>query len=385
MMKKTDQTVVKREQLAQLLSFNMRSTFANSFFAAFLAYVQSDALPLWIVLSWFFSILFVNIIRFFIGRYYAKHPIKSPATVRRRLTVFRVGLILSTMLWGVNILLVMDTTTEHELFVGYLLAGLAAGSALLYSIEFICAIAFAVFSLIPVIIFYLLSGNSFFALVGTSGIFYATFLIVSIKTVNRRLIEGVLLRDETVKNAEKIEQLAFYDLLTGLPNRRLLLERLEHAFVQSWRTGKRGAILFLDLDNFKKLNDTMGHDVGDILLIKVAERLKESVRESDTVSRFGGDEFVMVLENLNEQPEVALQEIDQIVKLILANLNQPYHLKDIDYLSTPSIGVALFGEHGRTQLELLKHADIAMYQAKKTGRNKASVYDKNMQKHEEIE
>ena len=129
----------------------------------------------------------------------------------------------------------------------------------------------------------------------------------------------------------------------------------------------------------------MGHGVGDILLIKVAERLKESVRESDTVSRFGGDEFVMVLENLTEQPEVALQEIDQIVKLILANLNQPYHLKDIDYLSTPSIGVALFGEHGRTQLELLKHADIAMYQAKKTGRNKASVYDKNMQKHEEIE
>ena len=80
-----------------------------------------------------------------------------------------------------------------------------------------------------------------------------------------------------------------------------------------------------------------------------------------------------------------MQEIDQLVKLILANLNQPYHLKDIDYLSTPSIGVALFGEHGRTQLELLKHADIAMYQAKKTGRNKASVYDKNMQKHEEIE
>lgn len=385
MKKNSNQAVIQREQLSQLLSFNLKTTFVNSFFAAFLAYVQSDALPLWIVLSWFFSILFVNIIRFFISRYSYKHSIQTPETVSRRLNIFRVGLIISTILWGVNILLVMNTTAEQQLFVGYMLAGLAAGAALVYSIDFICAIAFAVFSLTPVIIIYLFSGNHFFFLVGISGTLYVSFLVISIRTINHRLIEGTLLHEAAINNAEEIKQLAFYDSLTGLPNRRLLLERLERTFAQSRRTGKHAAVLFLDLDHFKKLNDTMGHDMGDALLVQVAERLKESVRDSDTVSRFGGDEFVLILENLNEKSEVALQEIHQITKLMLANLNQPYHLIGVDYMSTPSIGVAMLDIHGKTQQDLLRHADIAMYHAKKSGRNVVSVYDESMQKAVDIE
>lgn len=380
MTQSVDQIVVRKEQLTQLLSFNIKNTVTNSFFAAFLAYVQLDALPLWIVLSWFVSIVFVNIIRFAIGRYYCNQSIQTPTTVNRRLNIFRAGLILSTMLWGGNILLVMNTTIEQALFVGYLLAGMAAGAALVYSIDFICAIAFAVFSLVPVIIFYLLSGEQFLVLVGTSGTFYVLFLIVSIKTINRSLIAAVLLREEAVKSAEEVKKLAFYDLLTMLPNRRLLLERLERAVAHSWRTGTRGAIVFIDLDHFKKLNDTLGHDMGDALLVQVAERLKDSVRESDTASRFGGDEFVLLLENLNENAQVALQEVDQITQKMIASLNAPYHLTGVDYLSTPSIGVALFGEHGRTQQALLKHADIAMYHAKRTGRNRVSIYDESMQK-----
>ncbi len=380
MSKKIDQAVVQREQFAQLLSFNLKNTVTNSSFAAFVAYVQSDILSLWIVLSWFCSVLLVNVTRFFTVRYYNKPSTQDSATDSLRLNLFRAGLILSAILWGVNILLVMNTTLEQELFIGYLLAGLTAGAAIVYSIDFICAIAFAIFSLVPVIISYLLSGNPFLVLVGITGISYVLFLILSVKTINQRLIEGILLREEAVKNAEEIKQLAFYDSLTGLPNRRLLLERLERALVQSWRSGKRGALLFLDLDHFKRLNDALGHDVGDALLVQVSARLKDSVRESDTVSRFGGDEFVMILENLNEHYSAAIKEVNQITTQMLANLNASYRLINIDYMITSSIGVAMLDVHGKTQQDLLKHADIAMYHAKQSGRNAVSVYDASMKK-----
>jgi diguanylate cyclase (GGDEF)-like protein len=240
-------------------------------------------------------------------------------------------------------------------------------------------------SLVPLLVAFILSGNEFLVIMGVSGFAYITFMTISIKTFNRSLINGILLRVEAEKNAEEIKQLAFYDILTGLPNRRLLLERLERSFVQSWRTGKRSAVMFIDLDHFKKLNDTLGHDMGDILLTQVADRLKASVRESDTVSRFGGDEFVVILENLSDDYQTALNEINQITKLLLANLNQSYQLVGVDYMSSPSIGVAMLGEHGRTQQELLKHADIAMYHAKKSGRNAVSIYDESMYKAVDVE
>jgi len=278
-----------------------------------------------------------------------------------------------------NVLLVLNTAIEQVLFVGFLVLALSASAALVYLIDYICAIAFTTFALAPGIIIYLLSAEPFLVLVGVSGIFYVLFLIVSIKAINRSLIEGVLLRERAIKNAEEVKQLAFYDLLTGLPNRRLLLERLERALAQSWRSGKRGALLFLDLDYFKKLNDTLGHDVGDALLVQVSARLKDSVRESDTVSRFGGDEFVMILENLNEHYSFALKEVNQIATQMLANLNEPYHLNNDDYMMTSSIGIAMLDVHGKTQQDLLKHADIAMYHAKQSGRNTFFVYDQSMQ------
>ncbi|OYY92147.1 MAG: GGDEF domain-containing protein, partial [Methylophilales bacterium 16-45-7] len=136
--------------------------------------------------------------------------------------------------------------------------------------------------------------------------------------------------------------------------------------------------LFIDLDHFKLLNDTFGHSMGDLLLMQVAERLKQCVRETDTVARFGGDEFVVMLEELSEDSAIATQEVERITSQILKQLNAPYQLSDSEYVSTPSIGVAMFGEHGMSHDELLKHADIAMYQAKKSGRNIVRMFDFDM-------
>lgn len=178
---------------------------------------------------------------------------------------------------------------------------------------------------------------------------------------------------------EEIEQLAFYDPLTNLPNRRLLLDRLNHALRSCARTGKRGALLFLDLDHFKTLNDTLGHDIGDLLLQQVADRLLRCVREGDTVARLGGDEYVVMLNNLSDVVLEAAAHIEVVGYKIINALNVPYRLGTHEYQSTPSIGVVLFGDHGETQEDLLRHADIAMYQAKKAGRNMIRFFDPKMQ------
>ena len=179
--------------------------------------------------------------------------------------------------------------------------------------------------------------------------------------------------------AEKIQHLAFYDSLTGLPNRRLLLDRLNHALSTSARSGRSGAIIFLDLDNFKTLNDTLGHGVGDQLLQEVGKRLTECLREGDTVARLGGDEYVAVLEDLSDQDIETAGQAENIANKILSALNRPYKLAARDYHNTPSIGVTLFKGHETGVEELLRQADIAMYQAKKAGRNTVRFFNLQMQ------
>jgi diguanylate cyclase (GGDEF)-like protein/PAS domain S-box-containing protein len=187
--------------------------------------------------------------------------------------------------------------------------------------------------------------------------------------------------DVTLRNAAEAEinHLAFYDVLTRLPNRRLLIDRLNHALSAGSRLGWGGALLFLDLDHFKTLNDTLGHDVGDLLLRQVAERLTVCMREGDTVARLGGDEFVIMLEDLSKLPLEAAAQAENIANKILATISQPFQLATSTYQTTASIGVVLFSDHDHTQDVLLKHADIAMYQAKKMGRNTLCFFDPNMQ------
>jgi diguanylate cyclase (GGDEF)-like protein/PAS domain S-box-containing protein len=178
---------------------------------------------------------------------------------------------------------------------------------------------------------------------------------------------------------EKIQHLAFYDPLTGLPNRRLLIDRLGHALASSKRTGKQGALLFIDLDNFKSLNDTLGHDVGDLLLQQVAQHLNSCVRESDTVSRLGGDEFMVVLENLSVPALEAAALTEAITEKVMAALNRTFQLGTHEYRCTSSIGATLFNGQQATIEELMKQADIAMYKAKQAGRNTLRFFDPQMQ------
>jgi diguanylate cyclase (GGDEF)-like protein/PAS domain S-box-containing protein len=200
-------------------------------------------------------------------------------------------------------------------------------------------------------------------------------------TLQGRAVIYCVWRDITERKAaaDEINNLAFYDPLTGLANRRLLMDRLKQALASSARTGKKGALLYLDFDHFKTLNDTQGHHMGDLLLKQVGGRLISCVREEDTVARFGGDEFVVMLENLSEQSFDAENMAEAIGIKILKALAQSYQLGTLEYSKTVSMGVTLFNGHDQKAEELLKQADIAMYQSKKAGRNTLHFFDPSMQ------
>lgn len=181
------------------------------------------------------------------------------------------------------------------------------------------------------------------------------------------------------KEAEEIIcNLAFYDALTQLPNRRLLNDRLEQAKAVSKRSGRYGAVMFLDLDNFKSLNDMYGHEAGDLLLIETAHRITRCVREMDTVARLGGDEFVVILNELDVDKYLSAEQARIVAEKIRVSLAEPYLLTyshdgnvetTMEHRCTSSIGVALFVDHETRQEDILKSADVAMYEAKEDGRN----------------
>lgn len=178
----------------------------------------------------------------------------------------------------------------------------------------------------------------------------------------------------------EIRRLAFFDPLTQLANRRLLIDRLEHALASSAQIRHYGALLYIDMDRFKALNDTKGHETGDKMLRQIAERLRANVREVDTVARFGGDEFVVLFEGLNQDKSKAAYEAEVLAEKIRSVLSEPYEFDQFEFVSTPSIGIALFVDHEDGAVDdILRKADSAMYQAKHSGRNTIRLFDPQMQ------
>jgi diguanylate cyclase (GGDEF)-like protein/PAS domain S-box-containing protein len=216
-----------------------------------------------------------------------------------------------------------------------------------------------------------------------SGQVYPKWLtITAVKDKSGKTTEYVAIFKDITEHKraeEEIYNLAFYDVLTKLPNRRLLLDRMRVALTASARTNHNGAVLFLDMDRFKTLNDTLGHEYGDLLLIEVAKRIQSCVRDVDTVARMGGDEFVILLENVDEVEDAALQKVAVIAEKIRSSLAKPYMLNKKEQYSSPSIGVTLYRGNEESEESLLKKSDMAMYQAKDSGRNAVRFFDPAMQ------
>ncbi|MHB8252843.1 MAG: diguanylate cyclase domain-containing protein [Acidiferrobacter sp.] len=202
-------------------------------------------------------------------------------------------------------------------------------------------------------------------------------VVANLITINEERIFFSFVRNisDRKKAEAEIRSLAFSDPLTKLPNRRLLLDRLNVALSASARNHQYGAVLFVDVDKFKAVNDALGHDYGDMLLVQVAERIKSSVRDVDTVARFAGDEFVVLLEEVGVALEDSKSNVTIVVERIRAALASPYQLLENTYTISVSIGVSLFYDHEMSVDELIKHADMAMYRVKNSGGDAALFFD----------
>ncbi len=370
--------IIKSAQLEQLLESNPKMLVVSSLIALSVAHIERPLLGLQLTILLLTIALVVNLIRAIIGYYFVTHPIPKLKAVRKRIHVFRTGVLIASLVLGFNSYIVFETNSlEHQHFILFILTGMSAGAIIGYSIDRVSALIYQFFSLTPVLFILVTSDNNTHIAMGIAGLIYTIFASISVLSFNKQLTEAILFKYEADNREQEIKQIAFYDVLTSLPNRRLLQDRLQHAMLVSKRYGKTGAVLFIDLDKFKLLNDTHGHEKGDLLLKQVAQRLKGSVRQSDTVSRYGGDEFIVMLENLNEDMNTAKEQTIRIAGNILERLKTPYQLDDIEYYSSPSIGIAMFDEHGDTDDALLRNADTAMYQAKKSGGNVLKMFTAN--------
>ncbi len=216
--------------------------------------------------------------------------------------------------------------------------------------------------------------------------------ITAVKNERQETLQYVAIFSD-ISERKRIEQeihnLSFYDTLTQLPNRRLFIERLRAALPASSRRRDYGAVLFLDMDRFKLLNDTLGHDYGDLMLIEVANRIQSCVREMDTVARLGGDEFVVLIESLSADEQDASRQVGIIAEKIREALARPYRMREQEHQSSPSIGIALYRGNEASADVLLRHADLAMYQAKNAGGNSVCFFDSrmrdNVQRHDTLE
>ncbi len=208
--------------------------------------------------------------------------------------------------------------------------------------------------------------------------------ITSLKEEGISLVTGFIRDISQQKKAQlEIENFAYYDALTGLPNRRLLIDRFERASVSCKRAKTNCALIFADLDHFKSLNDTKGHDAGDRLLIEVASRIQQTIRAGDTVARLSGDEFVIIIENLDSLANIAYSQANEVAQKLLMELNKSYQFDLFEFNTTASLGITLFDGDEFSFEDHLRHADTAMYQAKAAGRNTFRFYDELTQENVE--
>jgi diguanylate cyclase (GGDEF)-like protein len=344
-----------------------------------LSIVQWNVVSQTAIISWFCITNGLSVLRFIIYQRFNKlEPDQDISDFWFYLTLLTS--LASGFTWGaVAVWLFPADDIAHQVFAAFVLAGMCAGAVTTLSPLLSLVSAFILATMMPVVISFLMMETGINYAMATMAILFTIMLLSTSVRFNQTIRESLFIRHARRIAEEKIQYQAQYDPLTNLPNRRLLTDRLKQEIARSIRHNHIGAVLFLDLDHFKTINDSLGHTIGDELLRQVAQRIGTRVRDEDTAARLGGDEFIILISEVSDDPDEAMDSILNLAEEFLSLFAEPFDINGHDIHLTVSIGIALFPLTEADPDQLLQKSDVAMYEAKKAGRNRIRLFIPEMQ------
>ncbi len=379
-------TLVARESLTDVKSEQIRILFAavpTSLLSILLSslvlcLVQWPVIDPTTLIAWFCGTNLLSVARYYFYRQFRRADRGQKVASQWYRLAIATGAA-SGLSWGIGgFLLFPEHSPVHQMFLAIVVAGICAGAITTLSAIVEASRAFVLFALVPVLVkFNLIESDLTLAMTGLT-LLFMIMILVSAQRLNQTIVESLEVRLARELAEQKVRYQAQFDALTDLPNRRLLLSTLRQEIAKADRHDRFGAVLFVDLDRFKAINDSLGHAVGDDLLVQVAARIATRLREEDTVGRLGGDEFVVLLPEVGDDEEAAGGHALQIADDIRLRFKQPFDIQGHEIYLTISIGVALYPS-GVSADDLLKYADVAMYEAKNAGRDAIRLFSRDMQ------
>ncbi len=359
------------------ITVTLVAIFINS---AIISYIQWDVIAHSTIIIWFSITNSLSLIRIVIYRKFKKIDTKKIIPDYWHSITLAIS-IASGATWGaVSIWLYPETNIAHQVFPAFVLAGMCAGAVTTLSAKMSSSIAFICLATLPLITRFAFETGSIANAMTIMAISFTIMLITTSKNLNRTIKQSLLIRQQRTLAEVAIHYHANYDMLTDLPNRRLLSERLKQEIKRSIRHKYFGAVLFLDIDHFKTINDSLGHAVGDELLKRIAQRIKKRVRDEDIIARLGGDEFIILISEAGDNIDDATNNVVTFSDEILQLFSTPFIINEHEIHTTVSIGTTVFPLAETTPDNLLQKADVALYEAKNSGRNTARLFLPEMQK-----
>jgi len=347
--------------------------------SSILSVVFWDIVPHHVNLSWLSATYAISLYRWVILKQFNAASDASRKDGRWRIA-FGLGVVSSGAVWGAaSVFLFPYDSMLHQLLLAFVIAGMSAGAVTTLSAIYGFCVAFLMLTLGPLIWSFAIAGNAISSTMAIMTALFSLMVIGSSKRLNQMIMETLQTRNERRQAQETIRYQALYDELTDLPNRRLLLERLAQEMSRSKRHGHMGAVLFLDLDHFKKINDSLGHRVGDTVLQAVAKRIRRRLRQEDIASRLGGDEFVVLIPEVGDSPDLAAANTEYLALELRELFREPFIVDDHRLHLSASVGIALFPMEHEDPEDLLQQADVAMYSAKELGRDNIQLFLPSMQ------
>ncbi len=330
------------------------------------------------IITWFASTNLLSLLRIYL--YYCFKQQQAGNLVDSSWARLAIGTSMASgVTWGAGgFFLFPETSLAHQVFLALVVTGLCAGAITTLSSIIAAARGFVIIAIVPIIIKFILVDSEFKFALTIMALLFIVMILVSAQRLNQIIVESLKVRNQRTIAEHTIRRQAQFDELTNLPNRRLLLSTLRQEMAKAERHHRYGAVFFIDLDRFKLVNDSLGHAVGDELLIEVAQRIAERLRKEDSVARLGGDEFVVLLPEVGDDQDAAGTHASMVADEIRKLSTTAFMIQGHEIHLTISIGIALFPT-GESAEDLLKYADVAMYRAKKEGRDSVRLFSAEMQ------